>query len=204
MFRYKSKEQAIIIAALVIMLCLTCLAGATLALFTSNPDDGKIGIVTTAGKINIDIVDAEKNSLVNGTLKFVPDNPGSPILFEPGATFRTQAFYIENNGDISIRFRVYVSNDEQMDMEEFNRGFEVWVGTNPDDPTKGMPITEFSEVLLPHTQDTQPYYLFVHMKESAGNEFNNNNNKNKPVIYSGIGITVFAVQGNADLADFKE
>lgn len=204
MFRYKSKEQAIVIAALVIMLCLTCLAGATLALFTSNPDDGKIGIVTTAGKINIDIVDAEKNSLVNGTLKFVPDNPGSPILFEPGATFRTQAFYIENNGDISIRFRVYVSNDEQMDMEEFNRGFEVWVGTNPDDPTKGMPITEFSEVLLPHTQDTQPYYLFVHMKESAGNEFNNNNNKNKPVIYSGIGITVFAVQGNADLVDFKE
>lgn len=204
MFRYKSKEQAIVIAALVIMLCLTCLAGATLALFTSNPDDGKIGIVTTAGKINIDIVDTEKNSLVNGTLKFVPDNPGSPILFEPGATFRTQAFYIENNGDISIRFRVYVSNDEQMDMEEFNRGFEVWVGTNPDDPTKGMPITEFSEVLLPHTQDTQPYYLFVHMKESAGNEFNNNNNKNKPVIYSGIGITVFAVQGNADLVDFKE
>ena len=201
MFRYKSKEQAIVIAALVIMLCLTCLAGATLALFTSNPDDGKIGIVTTAGKINIDIVDAEKNSLVNGTLKFVPDNPGSPILFEPGATFRTQAFYIKNNSDISIKFRVYVSNDEQMDMEEFNRGFEVWVGTNPDDPTKGMPITEFSEVLLPHTQDTQPYYLFVHMKESAGNEFNNNNNKNKPVIYSGIGITVFAVQGNADIEE---
>ena len=204
MFRYKSKEQAIVIAALVIMLCLTCLAGATFALFTSDLNDGKIGIVTTAGKIDIDILDEENSSLVDKTLNFVPNATGGRILFEPGATFRTQAFYIKNNSDISIKFRVYVSNDEQEDMEEFNRGFEVWVGTNPDDPTKGMPITEFSEVLLPHTQDTQPYYLFVHMKESAGNEFNNNNNKNKPVIYSGIGITVFAVQGNADLVDFKE
>ena len=198
MTRYKSKEQAIVIAALVIMLCLSCLVGATLALFTSEESDGTIGIVTTAGKISLDILDSEDNSLVNQTLAFVRDGEEKPILFEPGATFRTQGFRVKNTGNIPIRFRIYISPDETMDMAAFNRGFEVWIGTDPDDPSKGVPMTEFSERLLPDTVDGQEYYLFVHMKESAGNEFN----KKIPATY-GIGITVYAVQGNADIEGVK-
>lgn len=192
MFRYKSKKQALFIAALVILLCLVCLSGATLALFTSNRQDGTIGIVTTSGNIDVDIVDEAGQSLKDQTLDFVRDGKPVNALFEPGATFRTEGFQVKNTGNISIRFRLHISNDEQMDMEAFNRAFEVWIGPDPNDPSKSVPMTEFSQVILPGDTDQQSYYLFVHMKESAGNEF-------QGAIYSGIGVTVYAVQGNADV-----
>ena len=196
MFRYKTNKQALIIAALVILLCLACLTGSTFALFTSDPEDGTIGIVTTAGNINVDIVDMRGQSLINRTLDFVQGDQVVNALFEPGATFRTEGFRVMNEGNISIRFRLYVSNDENINMEEFNRGFEVWIGTDPDDPSKRIPMTEFSKLLQPDTVSEQTYYLFVHMKETAGNEFN----RKEQAIYSGIGITVYAVQGNFDVS----
>ena len=191
MFRYRSDKQACNIAALIILLCLVCLTGSTLALFTSNADDGTIGIVATAGKIDLDIVDLNGASLVGQTLEFMQGDQTVEALFEPGATFRTEGFRVVNTGSIPIRFRIFVSNDETMDMQAFNRGFEVWIGTNPDDLSKRMPMMEFSKLLQPETVGEQTYYLFVHMKETVGNEFAN-------ASYSGIGITVYAVQGNAD------
>ena len=56
MIRCKSYKQALVIAALVILLCLVCLSGATYALFTNDPSDGTIGIVTTSGKVDVDII----------------------------------------------------------------------------------------------------------------------------------------------------
>lgn len=193
MFRYKSNKQALLIAALVILLCLVCLAGSTLALFTSDPEDGTIGIVTTSGNIRVDIVDRNCQSLEGLTLDF-ENKDGKPItaLFEPGATFRTEPFRVWNDGNISIRFRMYISNDPTMDMEEFNRGFEVWIA---DSNGNKVPIDQFSTRLEAGQITDQEYYLYVHMKESAGNEFNVKGNKT----YSGIGITVYAVQGNADV-----
>ena len=54
MFRYKTNKKMLIIAAAVILLCFVCLSGATLALF-SQTLDGTIGIITTAGDIEVDI-----------------------------------------------------------------------------------------------------------------------------------------------------
>ena len=39
---------------------------------------------------------------------------------------------------------------------------------------------------------SETYYLVIRMKETAGNEFQNKT-------YTGIGITVYAVQGNAPI-----
>ena len=71
MFRYKSHKQAFIMTALVILLCLVCLTGATLALFTSDPNDGTIGIITTSGDVEIDIVDTSGATLQNKALDFI-------------------------------------------------------------------------------------------------------------------------------------
>lgn len=54
----KIRETEIIVAAWIILLCLACLTGATLALFTSPPEDGTIGVVAVAGDVKVDIVDA--------------------------------------------------------------------------------------------------------------------------------------------------
>jgi hypothetical protein len=41
------------------------------------------------------------------------------------------------------------------------------------------------------------YYLYIKMKETIGNDFQNK-------VYTGIGITVYAVQGNAMIGGMTE
>lgn len=187
--RYKTNKQAIIIAALVILLCLVCLTGATLALFTSDLEDGTIGIVTTAGDIKVDITDAVTGeSLVGKTLSFEGEN----VLFEPGATFFTGGFKVSNVGDIPVNFRLYISDDDQIDMDEFNKAFEVWIATEPGRPDGGEKLTDFVGRLEVGQSSEETYYLFIKMKETVGNEFQGKT-------YSGIGVTVCAVQGNVNI-----
>ena len=195
MLRYKSNKQAFIIAALVILLCLSCLSGATLALFTNDPNDGTIGIITTSGNVRVDIVDttAEQNSLENKVLQFMTSSDRKELYFEPGATFYTQGFKVKNTGDIPIKFRLSVSEDEDIDMTEFLEAFEVWM-------VKGDPNSKDAERIekvvgeLGVGECSETYYLFIKMKENAGNSFQGKS-------YSGIGVTVYAVQGNFDLTE---
>ena len=196
MFRYKkSNKQAYIIAALIIMLCLVCLAGATLALFTSDPNDGTIGVVTTSGDVEVDIVDKEGNSLKNESLNFITSATNPEPLFEPGATFYTQEFRVQNNGNIPVNFTVSVSKDDNIDMTEFDEAFEVWiVRANDPDFANAQHITKFKGTDLMPGKSSETYCLFVKMKESATNEFQGKT-------YTGIGITVYAVQGNAEIKE---
>ena len=131
MFRYKSHKQAFIMTALVILLCLVCLTGAALALFTCDPNDGTIGIITTSVDVVIDIVDTSGATLQNSALAFMTTSgsmtDSEDVLFEPGATFRTQGFQVKNTGDIPVNFRLSVSKDVKIDMDEFDKAFELWI-----------------------------------------------------------------------------
>ena len=194
MFRNKENEQlnnksAFIVAGLVILLCLVSLTGATLALFTSNPDDGKIGIVTTSGNVDVDIVDSiTGETLVGKVLLFETEDNEGGILFEPGATFHTRGFKAKNVGNVIINFRMYISEDESLDMDEFEEAFEFYITTDPKNPTDAQRLINFTGGLgVGDSSDT--YYLVIKMKEDATNYF-------KGRSYEGIGITVCAVQGN--------
>ena len=199
MLRYKTNKQSVILAAIVILLCFACLTGATLALFTSDVNDGTIGIVTTSGDVEVDIVDAITGvSLVGEYLEFRTVQ-GEEILFEPGATVHTQGFKIENDGDVPINFRLDLSKDEVtdeddnvVDMQKFKEAFDVWISTDPNDPTAAVPLEPFVGKLgiEEGARLSGTYYLFVRMKDTADNEFQGKS-------YKGIGVTVFAVQGNA-------
>ena len=192
MFRYKSHKQAVIIAALVVLLCFACLTGATLALFTSDLKDGTIGIVTTSGDIEVDIVDTAGVTLQNKALDFITSSEDKEPVFEPGATFYTQEFQIKNTGDIPVNFRLSISRDDDLDMEEFNKAFEVWIVRASDEDYKNADhITEFIGRLAVG-ESSEKYRLFVKMKEDVGNEFQGKT-------YTGIGVTVYAIQGNVQL-----
>lgn len=194
MFRYSEdyrKKQALV-AVLILLLCFVSLVGSTYALFTSNLNDGTIGVITTAGNIKVDIVDAVdgNQSLVGEILQFQTTASNREILFEPGSTFFTQPFKVKNTGNIPIKFRLAVSEDADIGTEEFNAAFEVWISTSPTGITaEAKEITSFTGK-LEVGQSSVPYYLFVKMKETAGNEFQGKK-------YTGIGVTVYAVQGNA-------
>ena len=196
MIRFKSNRKAFVITALIILLCLISLAGATVALFTSDTHDGTIGVITTAGNMDVDIVDAtsaEPVSLEGQVLKFENVPEGEDAIFEPGATFYTQAFQVLNAGNIPINFRLYISKDDQMDMESFQKAFEFGITTDPNDPDSIVWLTSF-EGRLETDERSAPYYLVVRMKETANNDFQNER-------YSGIGITVYAVQGNVSVQE---
>ena len=195
MFRYKTHKQAFIIAALVILLCLVCLTGATLALFTNDLSDGTIGVVALAGKVEVDIIDRNGETLQNKSLLFVTTTKQDEILFEPGATLYTQDFQIVNKGSVPIVFTLSVSRDESedsdIDWEEFDKAFDVWlVPSNDPNFENAELITKIKGEKIPVDGVSEFYRLVVKMREDAGNEFQGKR-------YEGIGITVYAVQGNA-------
>ena len=192
MSRYKPKKSTIIIAATVILLCLVCITGATLALFTSDTNDGRIGINTTAGNLKVDIVNTSvdnPSSLVGEVLNFVTTPERDEILFEPGASYYTEGFRVKNDGNIPINFIIYISEDETV-SNDFTDAFEVWI-TKDTDRTSAEKLQEFDGRLEP-SQSSEIYYLVFRMKETAGNEFQNKT-------FTGVGITVCAVQGNVNI-----
>lgn len=207
MSRIQNKKRACIVAASAILLCLVSLTGATLALFTNNPDDSTIGIVATAGDIEVKIVDLAGDSLEGKALAFQTTAQQENNL-EPGATVKTQEFRIVNAGGIPLRYSISVckeikehktENDtgENVDINEFAKSFDVWIWTVNEDGSNPQPVTDllqsktFSDK-LEIGQSSQRFYLVVKMKETVGNEFQNKT-------YSGIGVTVYAVQGNGQL-----
>lgn len=195
MFRYNSVSKHLFIAGLVILLCLVCFTGATLALFVSAPTDGTIGIITTSGNVRVDIVDAtSKVSLVGQVLQLQTSSERREILFEPGATYFTQGFKVKNTGDIPINFRLSVSDDEGIDMDEFYEAFEVWIAKDDLNLSNAERLTDFRGSLKVGECSESTYYLFIKMKEDVGNEF-------KGKIYTGVGVTVYAVQGNAEMKE---
>ena len=183
------KITSIIILILTIILCISQIAGLTLALFT-NGDDGKIGITTTSGKCRVDIVNANDESLVGDVLRFVTADGRYQILFEPGAKYYTEGFAIKNAGNIPVNIRVYISQDDSFELAEFEDAFEVWITDDPSNDEAAERITSFSGRLEVY-EKSETHYLMVKMKETAGNQY-------QGMSFSGIGVTVYAVQGNVN------
>jgi hypothetical protein len=196
MFHYKTHKQKFIITALVILLFFGCFVGVTLALFKSDlldGNDGTIGIITTSGNVEIDIVDLSGKTLQNKALALMTSSGATDsekVLFEPGATFYTQGFKIKNTGDIPVNFSLSVSKDDKIDMEELDKAFELWIVKEGDDFRNAKKLTEFKVNGLAAGESSDTYYLFIKMQETAGNEFQGKT-------YTGIGVTVYAVQSNA-------
>lgn len=201
MSRYKPTKKSFIIAAMVILLCLVSITGATFALFTSTTEDGKIGINATSGNLKVDIIDASDNpsSLVGDVLDFITTSDNQEILFEPGAMYYTEGFRVKNDGSIPLNYIVYISGDDALDEKlevSFADAFEVWITPDPTSRSSMVKLQEF-DGRLEVGQTSEVYYLVFRMKETADNDFQDRTfNYYKDNVFYGIGITVCAVQGN--------
>ena len=97
-----------------------------------------------------------------------------------------------NKGDIPVNFSLSVSKDDKINMEEFDEAFEIWIIRASEENFKNAErITNFKG-RLEVGESSEKYCLVIKMKESVGNEFQGKT-------YTGIGVTVYAVQGNAKL-----
>ena len=196
MLRLQTHTKAFAMAALIFLLCLVCLSGATYALFTNDKNDGTIGVVTTTGSLSVDIVDTAGESLQTKALDFVTTTGTSKsehLIFEPGATFYTQGFCVKNDGDIPAKYTISVSKKEGISLDAFKEVFDIWIVEEGQDPYSGVLMDEFRGSLEAGKTGTT-YFLYIKMKETAGNEF-------QKKTYPGIGITVYAVQSNANIGE---
>lgn len=192
MSKFSMDQNKIIISALAILLCLSSVVGATFALFTYDLGDGKIGINTTAGKLKVDIVDEvnDEQSMVGDVLDFQTTSTHRDVLFEPGATFYTEGFRVKNAGNIRMNFILYVSEDPSLALD-FEEAFEVWITTDPKNLSNAEKLQDYTGTLeAGHITDV--YYLVFRMKTDADNRFQKRT-------FSGVGITVCAIQGNATM-----
>ena len=204
MLHYTSYKRTFIIAAMVILLCLTCLVGATLAIFTESTDPGTIAVITTAGDVDIDIVDInDTTSLTGKKLQFMMTSEelkeDQDILFEPGAVFYTQGFRVKNNGTIPVKFNIKIS-DTIVDSDaakapelavKFEDAFDIWITTTPSgEPPENVGALFSDKIGGKSISDT--YFLVIRMKESAKDEFQGKK-------FEQISFTVTATQQNAPI-----
>ena len=99
-----------------------------------------------------------------------------------------KSFRIKNKGDIPLDYILYVSEDETI-SDDFSEAFDVWIVTDRADAKGEVKLMDFDGELAVG-QCSEIYYLVFRMKETAGNEYQDRT-------FSGVGVTVCAVQGNA-------
>lgn len=105
----KTTKRALLSSVMAMLICVAMLIGTTFAWFT----DTKTASVNTikAGNLKIAIVDGNDNDLTQA-LSFKNVDGSTDILWEPGATFRTDKFYIMNKGDLHLTYKIEINNTE--------------------------------------------------------------------------------------------
>lgn len=174
----------------VIVVCVAAIGVLTWALFRVGAgDDGKIGTNVTSGKVKIDIEDTDGNSLIGDAFEFVTPDGSESVIFAPGYTYHTEGFRVRNEGNLEIKYRVSVSEDESINSTAFAEAFDVYITKDPNNLDTAEKLTTFAGSLnVNATSDV--YYLVVAMKDNASDEFQDRT-------FTGIGITVHATQVNA-------
>ena len=189
-------KRALLTSVMALVMCVVMLVGTTFAWFTDTASTAVNKIV--AGNLDVDIVDKEGISLDGKTLSFVNKDNQSNILWEPGATFFTQGFKIENKGNLALKYKVVVSGTTgdakllkaiKLDVVEAKT-------------KEATPVSFANEGNLLKQNDSAPanngvYYLRGHMDENAGNEYKN-------LTLDGISITVYATQYTYEKDSFDE
>ncbi len=181
----KATKRALLTSITALVMCVVMLAGTTFAWFTDTASTGVNKI--QAGNLKVDIVDANGASLENQTLKWVKaqGGAGQAILWEPGATYELQPFYVKNEGNLAIRYEIKITGTQG--DAKLLEAIEFYVN----DAT--TPLTSDSigtGTLMPKGETgctSSAITIKGHMKESAKNEY-------QGLSLDGIAITVYATQ----------
>ncbi len=186
--KVKASKRALLTAILCLMLCIAMLIGTTYAWFTDSVTTGVNNI--TSGTLGIDIQDANGNSLT--TLNFVKaaGHENEAILWEPGARYELEPFYIVNTGNLYLKFMAKVTgatgNTELLDVIDFTID-----GTDMDDYF----ASKENAFLAPKGESGDklgPITIKGVMDTAAGNTY-----QGKTI--TGVEIEVYATQANKEV-----
>ena len=192
----KSTKRALFSAVTAMLICVAMLIGTTFAWFTDSAstavnkiqagtlDVGLEMATSWSGDTPIDWGTAEGQTLRWMTA----DGRGEDlILWEPGCTYNLNQFRIVNNGNLALKYKIGISGivgDAKL-LEAID--FTV---SGVDGATTAANLNGF-EGKLAANSTTDAITITGHMKESAGNEYQNQS-------IDGIGITVVATQATVE------
>lgn len=161
--------------------------GSTMAWF----QDSKVVINTyTFGNLAVDIMKEQDEGYVSAQAQAVKFqkcyDPGGTYaegeyLFEPGATFRLEDIYIKNSGDVPLKYRLEVDRSGATGDTELLDSMDIKMEMD------GKPYDGETPQSLEAAALSEPIQIYLHMKESAGNEYQN-------LSVSGVVVKVIAVQ----------
>ena len=176
----KTTKRALISSLLSLVLCMSMLIGTTFAWFTDQASTS----VNTIQSGDLEI--ALEYSTDDGTtwadaegqaLNFKTADGRTDILWEPGCTYELPLIRVRNNGNLALKYELAINgvtgSAKLLEAIEFS--------------ANGAPISSFSGTLLEKDDVSGSILIKGHMKEEAGNEYEN-------LEISGIGITVYATQ----------
>ena len=176
-------RRAFLGGALLTIISVMLMLGSTMAWF----QDSKVVINTyTFGNLDVDVVNENGTTIAATTINFVKPDGGEyqadEFLFEPGATFRLKEFYVKNSGDVALKYRLKLDSGSATGDIKLLDAMDVYatMGGDPfalDSETRTLAARETDEAVQ----------IYLHMKPSAGNEYQN-------LAVSGLIVKVIAVQ----------
>ena len=178
----KNTRRALISSAFAILMCVAMLIGTTFAWFT---DTAKTSVnKIQAGKLDVQLVDAEGNDLEGKTLEWVKAEGNDAVLWEPGCTYELPAVYVKNNGNLALKYKLAVTGLEG--DAELLKAITFTVDGADLDTEKALAVGATSD----------PIVIKGHMDENAGNEYQEKS-------LDGIAITVVATQYTAEFDSYS-
>ena len=186
----RSTMKALISSVTLLAICFTMFVGTTFAWFTDSVTSAGNQIVS--GTLDVDMVDETGTSLVGDSLYFRNVNGDTDILWEPGATFRTQGFKVKNFGTLAFKYRMIINgidgDEELLDVITFS--IVKADGTAVD-------IENFEGVLTTTDPLSEVYYLQGVMDTAAGNDYQEKE-------LDGVSVTIIASQAMAESDSFDD
>lgn len=179
-------KSALFGGALLTIITVMLMLGSTMAWF----QDTEVVINTyTFGNLDVDIVDKDEKTIIGATpLQFVRPDGGvyekDEYFFEPGATFQLKEFYIKNRGDVALQYRLKLDTTGATGQTELLDSMEITAAMG-DDKTP-FQLDSKTRTLAAGAKDG-PVRIYIHMKETAGNEY-------QDLSVKGLVVKVIAVQ----------
>ena len=189
----KATKRALLTSVMALVMCVVMLVGTTFAWFTDTATTNVNKI--EAGKLDVELLDKDGNSVEGQTLSFVKaaGGAGQEILWEPGATYQLPELQIKNAGNLALKYKINVS------------GAKVAAGA-PADSLKLLDVLEWtyevngvaytldSEKHLTAkgtTNDSDTLVIKATMDKNANNDY-------QGMAIEGIAITVYATQDTVE------
>lgn len=178
----KSTKRALTASIVSLVLCVAMLIGTTFAWFTSTAST-KVNKIQ-AGNLKVDIVDEDGNSLQNTPLTWKKSSNApkdEEILWEPGCTYELEPFYIKNDGNLALKYKIEITGITGDDKLNEVLDWTISEGTDKDSKFG----TEYH--LSAGQRSSEKFTISAYMRESAGNDYQN-------LSIDNVAVTVYATQ----------